>query len=69
MVDKSLDKADEAAQEWVDNVKEGVSDDAPIDLPGTFKKRDSDTDEVVAEVPAETGRHDDVPTPGARERR
>lgn len=63
MVDKSLDKADEAAGKWVDNVKEGQSDDAPIELPGTFKKRDSETDEVVAEVPADTGRGDDIPSP------
>jgi hypothetical protein len=64
MVDKSLDKADEAAGKFVDNVKEGQSDDSPIELPGTFKKRDSDTDEVVEEMPAETGRGDDIPNPG-----
>ena len=63
MVDKSLDKADEAAHKWVDNVKEGQSDDAPIELPGTFKKRDSETDEIVEDLPADTGRGDDIPNP------
>lgn len=63
MTDKIFDKADEAAQSWVDNVKEGQSDDAPIELPGTFQKRDSDRDEVVEEMPADTGRGDDIPNP------
>jgi hypothetical protein len=69
MVDKAFEKVDDAVQKQFDKVKEGVADDAPVDLPGTFKKRDSDTDEVVGEAPADTGRHDDVPTPGARESR
>ena len=63
MVDKPLEKADEAASKWVDNVKEGQSDDSPIELPGTFKKRDSDTNEVVEERPGDTGRGDDIPNP------
>ena len=69
MVDKAFEKVDDAVQGQFDKVKEGVSDGAPVDLPGTFKKRDADTDEVVAEVPADTGRQDDIPTPGAREPR
>ena len=69
MVDKAFEKVDDAVQGQFDKVKEGVSDDAPVDLPGTFKKRDSDTDEVVAEVPADTGRDDDIPIPGAPEPR
>lgn len=63
MTDKIFEKADEAAGTWVDNVKEGQSDDAPIELPGAFKKRDRATDEVVEEAPRDTGRGDDIPVP------
>ena len=61
MVGKALDKANNAARTWVDNVKEGQSDDAPVDLPGTFMKRDSDTDEVVEEIPGDTSRGGGIP--------
>lgn len=63
MVDKAFDKVDQAAQKMVNDVKEGQSDDSPVDLPGTYKKRDSETDEVVDEASADTGRQDDIPNP------
>lgn len=41
MVDKALGKAFEKARDMIDNVEKGQADDAPVDLPGTHKRRDT----------------------------
>jgi hypothetical protein len=41
MVDKALDKAFDKTRDMIDRVEKGQSDDAPIDLPGTHKRRDT----------------------------
>ena len=65
MVDKALGKLDKAVKKVTDQVKEGQTDDAPVDLPGTFVNRDKDTDEKTHKEHVDTGRHDDIPSPGS----
>lgn len=66
MIDKAVKKLDEKVDGMMDKVKEGQTKDAPVDLPGTFQKRDPGSDEIVEETPADTGRQDDIPVPGAK---
>ena len=64
MVDKAFDKVQEKAEGFMDNVKEGQSEDAPVELPGTHQKRDEESGEVTGQLPGDSGRGDDNPTPG-----
>ena len=67
MPENPLNKLSEKVDELLDKMPEGCRlDDAPVDLPGTFKTRDHETKEVIAEETPDTGRQDDIPVPGAK---
>ena len=53
MVDKALGKAFEKTRNLIDNVEKGQADDAPIDLPGTHKRRDTTGQERTQDTDAE----------------
>jgi hypothetical protein len=50
MVEKALSKAFEKVRNLIDRVEKGQADDAPIDLPGTHKRRDTSGQERVADT-------------------
>lgn len=41
LIDRMLGKSFETVRNLIDRVEKGQSDDAPIELPGTFKHRDT----------------------------
>ena len=56
MVDKALEKSRKLAEKFVNTVDEGQSEDAPVDLPGTYKERGAEHPEHV--VDKRSGRPD-----------
>jgi hypothetical protein len=50
MVEKALSKAFEKVRNLIAGVEKGQADDAPIDLPGTHKRRDTSGQERVADT-------------------
>lgn len=53
MVDKAFKKAYEKTKALFDRVEQGQSEDAPVELPGTFKERSADDPQRVVHKPPE----------------
>ena len=53
MVEKALNKAFEKTRDMIDHVEKGQANDAPVDLPGTHKRRDTTGQEREPENNAE----------------
>ena len=56
MIDRMLGKSFEKVRNLIDRVELGQSDDAPIELPGTFKHRDCHGKERLPDYEAERTR-------------
>lgn len=53
MFDKMLGRSFDQVCKLIDRVEKGQSDDAPIELPGTFKHRDRHGKEHIVEIQVE----------------